>query len=157
KRRTGMKWPGRSRAPISIRCGTPTIAEITSRVPLRSLRGRAQHCNHETSFQQDLNGDGSIGLRTNVIESIGSTSLEQVGSNYLLHPNGGSAVELSFDGAPVVAGQFDPFGGPWELIGAEQTASGYDVAWKVIGADQFEVWTTDQNGNFASTSGIVSG
>ena len=111
----------------------------------------------EPSFQQDLNGDGSIGLKTNVIESIGSTSLEQDGSNYFLYPNGGSAVELSYDGAPVEAGQFDPYGGPWALIGAEQTASGYVVAWKVIGADQFEVWNTDPSGNFVSSSGVVSG
>ena len=44
----------------------------------------------------------------------------------------GSAVELSYQGAPVEAGQFDQFGGPWALVGAEQTASGYVVAWKVI-------------------------
>ena len=111
----------------------------------------------ETSFQQDLNGDGSIGLQTTVIEEIGSTRLEQHGSNYFLYPNSGPAVELSFGGAPVEAGQFDAFGGPWALIGAEQTASGYVVAWKVIGADQFEVWNTDNSGNFVTTSDVVSG
>ena len=105
----------------------------------------------ETSFQQDLNGDGSIGLQTTVIEEIGSTRLEQDGSNYFLYPNGGSAVELSFGGAPVEAGQFDQFGGHWAPIGAEQTASGYEVAWKVTGADQFQVWNTDNSGNFVST------
>ena len=31
------------------------------------------------------------------------------------------------------------------------------VAWKVIGADQFEVWNTDNSGNFVSTSDVVSG
>ena len=45
------------------------------------------------------------------IESFGSTSLVQDGSFYFLNPNGGSAVELSYAGAPVVAGQFDQFGG----------------------------------------------
>ena len=40
------------------------------------------------------------------IEASGSTSLVEDGSNYFLHPNGGSAVELSYAGAPVVAGQF---------------------------------------------------
>ena len=70
---------------------------------------------------------------------------------------GGSAVELSFRGAPVEAGQFDQLGGPWALVGAEQTASGYVVAWKVIGADQFEVWNTDPSGNFVSSPGVVSG
>ena len=34
----------------------------------------------EPSFQQDLNGDGSIGLKINVLESIGSTTLEQHGA-----------------------------------------------------------------------------
>ena len=113
----------------------------------------------ETSLQQDLNGDGVIGLNNNVIESTGSTSLGQIGSNYFLYPNGqaGSAVELSYQGAPVEAGQFDQAGGPWALVGGEQTASGYVVAWKVIGADQFEVWNTDPSGSFVSSSGIVSG
>ena len=40
----------------------------------------------EPSFQQDLNGDGTIGLKANqVIESAGSTSLWQVGAEYFLH------------------------------------------------------------------------
>ena len=107
----------------------------------------------EPSFQQDLNGDGSIGLPTKVIESLGSTRLEQVDSNYFLDPNGGSAVELSFGGAPVEAGQFDPNGGPWVPIGAEQTASGYEVAWKIAGADQYTVWFTDQE--WATTSRVL--
>ena len=51
-----------------------------------------------------------------------------------------------------MAGQF----GGWTPIGAEQTASGYQVAWKVPGADQYSVWTTDSNGNFTSTSAILS-
>ena len=42
-------------------------------------------------------------------------------------------------------------------IGAEQTATGYEVAWKVTGADQYTVWTTDSNGNFVSGIGVVSG
>jgi hypothetical protein len=106
----------------------------------------------EPSFQQDLNGDGSIGLPAKVIESLGSTRPEQVESNYFLDPNGGSAVEPSFGGAPVEAGQFDQFGGPWAPIGAEQTASGYEVAWKITGADQYTVWFTDQSGNYISSA-----
>ena len=84
----------------------------------------------ETSFQQDLNGDGSIGLQTTVIEEIGSTSLEQDGSNYFLHPNGGSAVELSFGGAPVEAGQFDaiwrPLGADWRGADGERVCGGLE-------------------------------
>ena len=107
----------------------------------------------ETSFQQDLNGDGLIGPQApTVIEAFGSTSLVEDGSNYFLDPNGGSAVELSYGGAPVVAGQFDQFGGHWAPIGAEQTASGYEVAWKVTGADQYTVWNTDSSGNYVSSA-----
>ena len=87
-----------------------------------------------------------------MIEEFGSTSLVEGGSNYFLYPNGGSAVELSYAGAPVVAGQFDQFGGHWAPIGAEQTASGYEVAWKVTGADQYTVWTTDNSGNYLSSA-----
>ena len=53
----------------------------------------------------------------------------------------------------MVAGEF----GSWTPIGAEQTASGYQVAWKVPGADQYSVWTTDSDGNFISTSAVLSG
>jgi hypothetical protein len=90
------------------------------------------------------------------IEGFGSTSLVEVGSNYFLYPDGGSAVELSYAGAPVVAGQFDQYGA-WAPIGAERTASGYEVAWKVTGADQFQVWNTNNSGNFISSAGVVSG
>ena len=109
----------------------------------------------ETSFQQDLNGDGAIGPPPDpptVIEGFGSTSLVEGGSNYFLHPNGGSAVELSYGGAPVVDGQFDQFGGHWVPIGAEQTATGYEVAWKITGADQYTVWLTDNSGNYLSSA-----
>src|SRR5208283_4772279 len=68
----------------------------------------------ETTFNQDLNGDGTIGPPTvagTVIQtdtnSFGSTSLVQVGSNYFLeNASTGVGPELSFGGAPVTAGQF---------------------------------------------------
>jgi S-formylglutathione hydrolase FrmB len=109
----------------------------------------------EPSFQQDLNGDGSIGPPPppppTVIEAFGSTSLLQVGNNYFMAPTGGPEVELNFGGAPVVEGQFDQFGGHWVPIGAEQTATGYEVAWKVQGADQYTVWNVDSSGNYMSS------
>ena len=100
----------------------------------------------ETSFHQDLNGDGLIGPRTTVIESFGSTSLVRTGSNYFLNPAGGSSIELNYGGAPVVVGQF----GLWTPIAAEQTASGYEVAWQETGADHYTVWFTDSSGNYVS-------
>ena len=49
------------------------------------------------------------------------------------------------------------FGVGWSPIGAEKTATGYEVAWKVAGADQYTVWTTDNSGNYISNIGVVSG
>ena len=43
-------------------------------------------------------------------------------------------------------------------IGAVQTASGYDVAWELPGANEYTVWTTDSNGNYTlQYIGVVSG
>jgi hypothetical protein len=53
----------------------------------------------------------------------------------------------------VTAGEF----GGWAPIGAVQTASGYDVAWKVAGADQYSVWNVDAGGNFTSSTAVMSG
>jgi nicotinamide mononucleotide (NMN) deamidase PncC len=106
----------------------------------------------ETTFQQDLNGDGVIGVPTIVIEAFGSTSLTAVGNTYHLY-NGGIGPELKFQGSPVVAGQI-PY---WSPIGAEQIAGGYQVVWKLIGGDQYTLWTTDNSGNFVSFVSAMPG
>jgi serralysin len=109
----------------------------------------------ETSFNQDLNGDGVLGasVSSTVIESFGSTSLVQVGSNYYFYPVGGSSgPQFKYKGSPVAVGQYE-----WSFIGVEQTASGYKVAMRIQGTDQYTVWNTDSNGNFVSngTGGVV--
>ena len=102
----------------------------------------------ETTFNQDLNGDGTIGLTKTVIQtdtnSFGSTSLTAVANEYFLYNASGSGPVLQYAGAAVVAGEF----GAWAPIGAVQTASGYDVAWKIPGANEYTVWSTDSNGNY---------
>ena len=106
----------------------------------------------ETTFHHDLNGDGMIGVPVTTIESFGSTSLREVGNNFYL--SSGSGPELKYAGAAVAAGQF----GSWAPIGAEQTATGYEVAWKVVGADQYTVCQTDSSGNYVSNAfGAISG
>jgi hypothetical protein len=110
---------------------------------------------YETTFNQDLNGDGVMGIPTTVIQTNGSTSLVQVGSNYFLDPVGtSSGPELKFGGVAVVpdAGQFSG----WAAIGAEQTSSGYDVAWKDAATNQYAVWATDSSGNFVSSTGAIA-
>jgi Domain of unknown function (DUF4347)/Tryptophan-rich Synechocystis species C-terminal domain/Putative esterase len=91
-----------------------------------------------------------------VIESSGSMSLLTDGTNYFLQPNGGSAVKLSYAGAPVFAGEFAQYGynAP---IAAAQTASGYEVAWKTTSGDQYQIWTTDSVGNELSIPFVGSG
>src|SRR5258707_6061560 len=42
-------------------------------------------------------------------------------------------------------------------IGAEQTANGYEIAWRVPGSDQFSIWNTDSSGNFTSGTPVISG
>ena len=102
----------------------------------------------ETTFQQDLNGDGTIGLVGTAIEAHGSTSLLQVGHDYdLENISSGTGPELKYGGAAVTVGEF----AGWTLIGAEQvTGGGYDVALKNASTGQYSVWSTDSNGNYLS-------
>ena len=95
------------------------------------------------------------GPAATVIEAFGSTSLVEVGSNFYLDSiSSGSGPKLKYAGAAFVAGQI----GAWAPIGAEQTATGFEVAWKVTGADQYSVWNTDSSGNYTSNAiGVVSG
>ncbi|WP_244425426.1 NF038122 family metalloprotease, partial [Bradyrhizobium sp. STM 3843] len=59
---------------------------------------------YETTFHQDLNSDGTIGLVGSTIEGLGTTSLMQVGVNYLLNSSaGGTGPELAYQGAPVTS------------------------------------------------------
>ena len=111
----------------------------------------------EPSFQQDLNGDGVIGVAvtTVVIEAYGNTSLTVIGNNYALNPSGGGTGPLLKYGSTITVGQY----GAWTFIGAEQISGGYQVALHLPGSDQYTVWNTDINGNVVSngTGGIVSG
>src|SRR5262249_48864790 len=106
--------------------------------------------------QQDLNGDGITGVIATSLEAFGVTKLSQVGNTYMVTAvAGGSGPQIRFSGAPVTAGQF----GAFVAFAAGQLAgSGYEVAWRIVGADQYAVWNTDANGNLTSSpTGIVSG
>ncbi|MEH2507275.1 hypothetical protein V1290_006086 [Bradyrhizobium sp. AZCC 1578] len=111
----------------------------------------------ETSLHQDLNGDGQIGLVTTAVETQGSTDLTHAGDHYFLYDSGGSGPSLKYGGADFVDGQF----GAWAPIGAEKTATGYQVAWKDAGTGLYTAWNTDNNGNYVSNvsglTGHVSG
>jgi len=109
----------------------------------------------ETLFDQDLNGDGTVGVALTVIEAAGVTGLSAGESRYFLLNSGTPDATLKYSGADVVAGQF----GAWTPIGADAAAGGgYNVALKFGTADQYTVWKTDATGNYASSlTGVVSG
>lgn len=113
--------------------------------------------NYETSFQQDLNGDGVVGVPAQsgtTIEAYGATSLVQVGSNYFLNPTaGGSGPEVMLNGAPLAAAQFSG----WFPVAAEKTSSGFIFAMHSSGSDQFIIWTLDTNGNYVTNTAAISG
>jgi hypothetical protein len=106
--------------------------------------------NYETVFNHDLNGDGTIGVTSMVIESNGTTSLVAVADQYALEDSQGNGPHLQINGAPVVAGQFSP----WVPVAATRAATGYDVAWQL--GSSFLIWNTDSNGNYLSGSGALS-
>src|SRR6185369_12565990 len=92
---------------------------------------------------------------TTRVEVSGSTALDIVGNSYFLNPvGGGTGPQLKY-GGPVTVGQY----AGWTFIGAEQTASGYQVALKSTSGNQYTVWNTDSNGNVIGNAvgGIVSG
>jgi hypothetical protein len=114
---------------------------------------------------EDTDAAGNIGssaaldfiLKTSpVTPPAGSTGLVQIGNNYqLTDSSSGTGPELQFNGAAVVAGEF----AGCVPIGAEATATGYEVAWKAVGQDLYTIWNTDSRGNYLgnATGGWMSG
>ena len=71
----------------------------------------------------------------------------EVGNTYDLESiSSVTGPELQRGGTAFTAGEY----GSWTPIAAEQTATGYDVAWKLTGADEYTVWATDSHGNYLS-------
>ncbi|MGY3144566.1 hypothetical protein ACVWYQ_001565 [Bradyrhizobium sp. USDA 3397] len=119
----------------------------------------------ETSFHQDLNGDGQVGTSTattptsptpttgKVVESAGVTSLVESGGKYYLNGSTGTGPTLKDNGVDFVGGS----DGTWTPIGAEKTATGYQVAWKETSTGQYTAWNTDNNGNYVSHVSSLTG
>jgi serralysin len=115
----------------------------------------------ETTLQQDLNGDGTIGVPVapivsggTTIEALGSTSVVLSSSNYYLDNIAtGTGPSLKYAGSVVNAANYST----WSVIGAEQVSGGgYDVVWKDSASGHYSVWSTDSSGNFITTLGSAS-
>ncbi len=74
------------------------------------------------------------------------TSLTDIANHYYLLDSTSTGPSLKYGGADYAVGQF----GAWTPIGAEKTATGYEVAWHNTSTGQYTVWSTDSNGNYVS-------
>ena len=143
---SGYQIAWRSRALIYMRSGTPTATATTYRM-LSTVSGASTALqSFETSFHQDLNSDGAIGVPGTVMEWPAGPAWSWSGATFFLDSISTGMGPSVDAGAEVVAGNF--FG--WTPIGAEQTASGYQIAWKLTGVDQYAVWNADSNGNYVT-------
>ena len=89
------------------------------------------------------------------IATNGVTSLVQIGSQYELEAvSSGTGPVLTYGGSTVTVGEFPG----WTPVGAEKTATGYQVAWSLLGVNEYSVWNTDSNGAYTgAATGALSG
>ena len=79
-----MTWPGRTRRQPVQRSGTPTATATSSPILSASCRGNSTALESlETTFNQDLNGDGVIG-----VPATSTFSLQYKGFDYVAFYNG---------------------------------------------------------------------
>ncbi len=105
-------------------------------------------------FNQDLNGDGTIGLPTHVVQiesACDDTDRGSALSDYFLNPTGGPATgpELEAQGGAVVTAGGSP--ALWTPIGAVQ-ACRRRLRHRLArhGLRLYSVWSLDSNGNYLS-------
>lgn len=123
----------------------------------------------ETTFHQDLNGDGQIGTSSTstptsptsptsptagtVIESAGATRLVESGDKYYLNSSTGTGPTLKQGGVDFIDGSDHT----WAPIAAEKTTTGYQVVWKEASTGLYTAWNTDSNGNYVSHVSSLTG
>jgi hypothetical protein len=88
-----------------------------------------------------------------VIESAGATRLVESGDKFYLNGSTGTGPTLKNHGVDFVEGSDHT----WAPIGAEKTATGYQVVWKEASTGQYTAWNTDNNGNYVSHVSSLTG
>ena len=112
--------------------------------------------NFETTFGQDLNGDGQSDRRRHRRQqrsrpTAGHENSDQIGNNYFLDATTGQARAGSRDHA---RWRRRDTPGTFKAIGAVQLAGGgYDVAWQEVGSNVFTIWSVDSQGHFLANIG----
>ena len=98
---------------------------------------------YENLFAEDLNGNGILdSLRT--IESFGTTSVKvDLNGGYAFSSEKGVQL-LQLNGQQVS----ENFAGSWNVVGAQDTVTGYQVILKESGTGANGYWNTDASGNY---------
>jgi len=105
------------------------------------------------SVSNAISGTSPTQGPTKQVEAAGATSLVESSGKYYLNSTSGSGPTLKYAGKDFVDGQ----DGSWTPIGAEKTATGYQVAWKEAGTGLYTAWNTDNNGNYVSHISALTG
>jgi len=97
----------------------------------------------ESVFQQDFNGDGTLGVVSSSIETAGNTKLAQVADMYFVYTgDGSSGVILRQSGNYLAAGTMQ------QVLGVETRTDGDYDAMMQVGSNQYEVWQFRANGDW---------
>jgi hypothetical protein len=104
----------------------------------------------EQTFNQDLNGDGTIGWVDTVIESSGSTKLVERGNVYTAVDSTGTGRFLTYGGNMVTDGEF----GAWKPLGVEAVPGGFVMAWTLPGTNLFTIWQLDDQARYTGSQAM---
>jgi len=100
---------------------------------------------YENLFAEDLNGNGILDTLLTV-EAFGTTSVTvDLNGGYALSSARGVQL-LQINGQQVT----ENFGGAWNVVGAEDTVTGFQVVFKNATSGASAYWNTDANGNYLS-------
>jgi hypothetical protein len=98
-------------------------------------------------------GGASAPVTATTIVDNHTTTLASVGNLFELNPDSaGTGPLLELNGSVVTNSQFGAAG--WTPVGALQTGTGYEVAFKSA-AGTYVVWNTDGNGDYTSKATVV--
>ena len=111
--------------------------------------GSSGYYQTETDFNQDFNGDGTIGSPLDYVEQIGNTYLLKDSSTngYAQASSGGQSISITASGQQVGDGTYSG----WTMRGAENVNGTNSVAWTHTNGDLY-TWTL--NSSWAQTGGM---
>ncbi|MCJ9728971.1 calcium-binding protein [Bradyrhizobium sp. PRIMUS42] len=134
-----------------------SLAQMTDRITLQNWLDpldRIEKLVFADGTTLDFSPRAGLAAGFATIDTAGSTSLMQIGTNYYFYADGIGPM-LKYGGVPFTSDMLEGR----TLLGVEQTSFGYELAIRLPGADQYTVWNTDSSGNVVGngTGGVVQG